>query len=244
MPNFFNQISKITTNDLMIFYIFVSLAGLVVLAFLVFVILSKLKKREVDEAVIKSRAYHKALDVLESSQKKSLKIYSDSQRKAKDIIQKAYNIKTATQKETDELFEGFLKNRTSNLEKYLSVSLKEFKKVLDEGTLKNVQTLEDMSDILKKEMLSGVDSLTDAVKKETFESQRLLDTKVEQKYHDVESELSQYKSTKLKEIDQNLSSIILEVSANTLGKSMSLKDHQDYIMKILDEEKKKINFLI
>lgn len=113
-----------------------------------------------------------------------------------------------------------------------------YKKTLTSVEGGHRERLEAVIQDIEGEALSEMKNFKDILEKETLVSQKIVEEKIEQEYATVQKELSVYKSEKLKEIDESIYKFLANVSKLVFGKVLSLEEHQELVMKALEEAKK------
>jgi hypothetical protein len=54
----------------------------------------------------------------------------------------------------------------------------------------------------------------------------------------MEEELAVYKAERMKKVDEKIFEILRDVAAKAIGKALSLEDHEDIVVKALEDAKK------
>jgi hypothetical protein len=100
-------------------------------------------------------------------------------------------------------------------------------------------SVKEVATSLKKELTESVVDMGESLKKETIEAQKAVDLKISEEYKALQKELAEYYAQRVSKIDKEISSIVAGVSSKVMGRAMSLKDHQEYVLKVLEEERKR-----
>lgn len=91
------------------------------------------------------------------------------------------------------------------------------------------------------EVKNVIHNFSETLKKAALDTEVLLRQEVKNEYQKVREELASYKQGRLEKIDNALSGMLEEVARDVLGKTMSMKDHEEMIMKSLESIKKSAN---
>lgn len=107
---------------------------------------------------------------------------------------------------------------------------------LDEKIKKSVQ--ESYEKALQKELGKLNEKNINILNSVSKDIVSMLKQRADEDYSKVKQELEEYKKERLKEIDENIYELLLSVSKETIGKTLSLEDHQELIIKALEDAKK------
>lgn len=233
------------TLDYMVFgYLVLFLFVFIFFIFMLGYIFSKLRSTHEEISEVSPAAYQKALYLLDNAKKESLKIYKDSQNRAKKIIEEAYTFKTDTQEDFENHLQKVTKTELKEFDSFLKGELSSFEDTISKESKDALKVLGDLSKDLKKEVTESINDLKENILKETVESQKMIDTKVGEAYVEVQKELDAYKKEQIEKINDQLSNLLVDVASKSLGVSFSVNQHQDVILNILEEAKKRdlLNF--
>ena len=244
MPEILNQNLTLSFDFMVGAYIALFSLFFLLFVFMLGYIFSKLRTYNEDPLDLALSSYNKALHILDAAKKQSLKIYKESQERAKKIIGEAYDFKANSKEDLDSHLAVVTKNQLEDFDKFLKSELEGFEDMASKETKSSVEMLSRLSRELEKGVEEGIKGLKDNVVRETFESQKLVDKKIEEEYAELEKELTEYKKEKMKVIDDGMNNLLCEISSKILGVSFSVNDHQDIILNILEDAKKKeqLNF--
>jgi F0F1-type ATP synthase membrane subunit b/b' len=161
-----------------------------------------------------------------------------AEEKAKTIIQKATAEKTSTEEALLKALEELDKDQQNIISQGLN-NLFAKHKLSDEKTLLNLQT-NTSKDIVKHPEIA-VNNYKITLKEAAKSEQQTIEKHFDEEYQILEEELSNYKRTRLEAIDKNIVELVREVSEETLGNALDIKDHQKLILEALANAKKKGN---
>ena len=80
--------------------------------------------------------------------------------------------------------------------------------------------------------------------RETIESQKLMNKKINEEYEKVKADLEQYRKEKLDLIDASINQIILKVVQDVLGEAIPLSKHEELVIEALEKAKREDLFKI
>lgn len=134
-----------------------------------------------------------------------------------------------------------LEGEIESLKEKLSTSVEQSSKMFDN----NLSEAHNDFDGKTKEMLGRLDqhlseeieSLHSAVLQKLEDTQNIFQAQSEKAYASMQNELDTYKKERIDSINSSINDVLLAVSRKVLGHSLSLEEHQAYIMKSLEEAK-------
>lgn len=182
------------------------------------------------------------------------KIIEEAQSKANEIVQRAVEKAQNTIEQTEYLRADLVKNLEANLNQLASRTLQLFKansqnvdqeyKSLFENTKQEYVT--KINNTLKSlEQIAGseLDEFSKNLKKETLDSQVFIGARINEEFEKKQKEIEEYKSQRLKAIDENINKIIAKVAQNVLGRAIPLEEHEQLVLDALEKAKKEEVFI-
>jgi len=124
------------------------------------------------------------------------------------------------------------------LQKVQAVELGYYQKALEDTKVQAQASLGGVSKDVKQEVVRQIDavrtSLTGEIQKAQVETRQMLAAS----YKKMEDEIQVYKVERLKRVDEKIFEILKDASAKAIGKSLSLEDHEDVVVKALEDAKR------
>lgn len=222
-----------------------SVSILVVTIFLVVVVVSvggyawrrifALKKeagREEKTAEIESKR------TLANANKQATDIITTATQKARDILQSAEAIKEGT---------------AQTLAHEITAISEQHKRYLKDASLKYVETYEHMAENAQEEYLTTLHEASQGMaqdakqtlgmfetflKDQTVGYKQAMERKIEVLRHQANEYVNEYKKEKLQRVDKAIDDIVVSVSKNVIGKSINIKEHNELVLRALEEAKK------
>lgn len=239
MLELLNQNLTFSVDFIVFGYLVLFLFLFVFFIFLLGYIFSKLRHSNDEISGVNPAAYQKALYLLDNAKKESLKIYKDSQNRAKKIMEEAYTFKSDTKEDFDNNLKKITKTQLKDFDSFLKNELASFESGITKESSEALKILSNLSKDLKKEVTESIDDLKDTIIKETVDSQKLIDTKVAEAYTQIQKELEDYKKKEVDKINSQISNLLVDVASKSFGVSFSVNQHQDVILNLLEEAKKR-----
>lgn len=195
------------------------------------------------------RTNHKIRDIKDQEEKRWQEGSDKAQKDYQDIIatanKKAVEITLrATQISHESIVN--LQNSLSEMaqnqqDAFKQISLAVSKKHEDEVNKINDENIKILINIYKdiqNSARSDFAKYKEAVQKQTFEAEKIAEERIKDDYEKLKIEVGQLRLKKLEELESNIDNIILNISKDVIGRSLNLSDHQDLIMRALEEAKK------
>ncbi len=232
-----------------LFYFFAILAIVFLLFFaIVFLIIflfyeKSLSKLKQNEALVREEAYKKASEMLDEARSASLKIIGQSNVTAQESLKNAtdYNQKAKDALETEIKTQS--SKHLSAFERITAGFLNTFRGKVEEEKEKSLDILQETSKKVTSELVNEVESIKSDFEKETAQSREMLEKRLQEGYQKVDEELTQYQSHKMSQIDNNIYKIVVSVCKETIGETLLIEQHQDLVIKLLEDVKKRGGFV-
>jgi len=157
---------------------------------------------------------------------------------AQDIIRKA-NYRALQILEGSNIFsKGLRKDMKQSIDKLSHTLLDTYKQTIEEEKERNIKTIEDVSGQVRQELVKEIYDFKETLHKETLGSRELVETKLNEEYEKIKRELTLYKESEMKKIDNKIYEIVIRAVKESVGKTLDVQDHQEIIMKSLEDSKR------
>lgn len=233
---FVNYIAKYSY----LIFIFLMLQGslLVILFYLFLDKFASSKKVKLQESIVKQEAYSKAVALLEEARDTSMKIIEDANKKAQMLLGDVQLLTNDVKHDLNDQLKNLSQKHIETLEATSLEFINSYKSTLSDEGKKTSETLEQTTTIVKEALLTEVEQFKDILRKETMDAEEKVQTKIQDEYAQVRSELMEYKREKLSAIDEKIYEIVYDVVSNVATKSFDVDSHQDLVIQFLEEAKK------
>lgn len=233
------NVSPIIFFDLVL-SIFVLSIALLAMALSYYHVLRKMILREKRYDELFTKMDEQGIDLLENARRRSAGIIEEATQKAQEIINQSQSLNNDSRKMLDEALETLIKYQTSSFEKASQEFLEEYKKELNSLRNRTVEIASNVSKDIEADTIREVDDYEKIIQKETMDSQKIVEGKIEEDYAKIQKEVSQYKDQMFKKIDEEIYGILESVSKEAIGKSIPLAQHEQLIIDALEKAKKTI----
>lgn len=125
------------------------------------------------------------------------------------------------------------------IKKALDASSKE---LLEEYKKQTTSTLNMATRRIEKDLMEEVEDFKTTLHRETVGSQEEVEKKIGAEYNKIKIELEQYKKEQMKNIEENVYEILHDLSKTVLGKALNMEEHQELVIKSLEEAKRSKTF--
>lgn len=161
-----------------------------------------------------------------SAKAKSDAIIKDAQVKALRIIQEAELISGDTKKVLEDKLQSATSQQISEFNNFLSKA---------QSDLNNV--LASVSKDITEQSVTEIEVFKKSLENQTLKAQEALKSVIGESNKKLESEMAVIREKRVKELDEAIFEIIRKVSKEVLTSSINTKDHEDLIVKSLEEAK-------
>jgi len=169
-----------------------------------------------------------ATELVDSARRKSLKLVQEANSKAQVILAQAGDISEESKTNIDRALQE-LAAKQEDILNQTSVELKDI----------GLHTIENAAKEIEKGVLAEVSQFEDIVHKETVESEKLVEEKVNKDYQKVKEEIQKYRDEEMAKTDQSVFNVLKDVSTQVLGHALSMEEHRDLVLDALEEAKKR-----
>lgn len=176
----------------------------------------------------KEAEYDNATKTLLTAQKQALQIVKDANGQAKKILEDAGILGKEMVTNMDKNLEAFTKEQKDFLSEATERLLKVHRKALLEASKESLADLEEASFGFKEDIAQEIHKFRDYLGSMASEAR-----------NDVKKELAQYKLQRKEQLDEEIYAIVRDASEEILGHSLSMQEHEDFIMQVLQEAKNK-----
>jgi len=171
-------------------------------------------------------------------QQESLKMHDH--RKAIEILEKArQKAATLLENQVHNELKTVSLNEIRDFEKAANDLLAFYKQELEDIKTSTIKIASNITKDIESNTISELKDFKEILQKETYASQKIVEEKVEEEYSEMKKELEAYRQERLKKIEDEIYNIIQDVSMLVLGRSLSVRDHEELILEALEKAKKK-----
>lgn len=218
-------------SDIMLYgAILISIAlGFLLLALFItyFQLLKKHTKLKEEKGKGTEESQRQAVLIVDQARKQSTSILAESQQQAAELIKDAGTISQEAKQrmieEMSKVAQGYAKNYQELLVEVKNEAL---------GVVRNI------SQSIKGESAKEIEAMKQALTGEIVKAQEITRKAITESLSKVETEVNAYKQARIKRVDVAIFDIIREASQKVIGKSLNTKEHEDLVIKSLEEAKK------
>lgn len=222
-------------------FIFVLYSGFVIsiLLFLVAVFLlvraSRAKKVQNISDQIVNNVYQDSIQVLEQTRRESEEIIQDALQKAESTISQAEFISKGAQeefaKEIHDAEERAIHQFGVDSQKDEIEFQKLFEKIRVQFESQTQKTMDMLEGVVQKE----AESFRNALQSQTIEAERQVQAKVQNEFGSVSREIEEYKKAQIQGINNAVNSVVKDIVAKALQKSITPQDHTQLVMNAFEK---------
>ncbi len=227
-----NLLPNPTTINISIFvFMIVLLSLLVVLLLGIYWFLSKWLK------FLQKDYISGAEKIVDEAREKALQIVSQATTKANSSLDAIENLSEESKSMLKSELDTLVKEETDKL-RVASKELVDFYKTsLTKQHQESFQEIEQATQEVEQQIEKEMDEFKDVLHEGTVGMQEKVEAKATAEYQKVEKELESYKARRLKAVDETIYDILHDVSKDVFGQALSMEEHQELVLKALEEAK-------
>lgn len=221
--------------------IMVVAVGLVICVYEYTRTISKNTEIEQELLTIKRSQHEDVIKALEKAQKETEEIIANANKKATEILGEAKVFSSDEREHLQEKLRTIIDNQTiafNDINKALS---KEYQKSFISAEQEAIKLFTKTTKSITDTAVSEIQDFKSVLENETVNSQKIVNTKIEQAYQQVEQELSQYKKQQLEEIDKHASERMRQIARYVFSNGLTIDQQELLIQKAIDALKEKID---
>ena len=157
--------------------------------------------------------------------------------KALKIIDNANLFDDSTRKLFDQELKRIQEGQINTLEKLSYDLLNSYQKELTDLKENNIKMMNIISKDIENSTVAEFKDFKEILKKETFASQKIVESKIEDAYKVAQQEIEDYKLERIKKVEDKIYEMIKNVSTLVLAKSINLDEHEQLVLDALNKAK-------
>lgn len=216
--------------------------GILLVYFIVVSLLNakRFSKSEEEIKKLKLDTEKRQNEVLERARYDYEAIIKDATRQAEEIINSANKIHGDSEGVLDTDFSKLITEQRLKLAESSEEIGSKYKDQIDELNRQNIQLLQNTYKDIIDYSASTIGVFKEEMERETFDSKKLADAKIQEQYEKLDTELEEKKKEAIERINQNIYKVLLFVSTEAIGKKLNTQDQQELIIASLDRAKKEL----
>ncbi len=204
-------------------------------------LLIKLGKTEKDKVFLQSKIRDQTSEILNDAHQKRLRIIKEAMDRAHSILK---NVEGFTIDIKDQ-FAWDLQSVKKRQEELIGLRSHEISK-LYEAFSANLQHAAEaqfsaMTRNMENKTVTEIEEFRKMLEQQSIFIHKEVDKKVNEEYKTAQKHIEDYKLDQMKKVDKHVFDILHTLTRDVLGRSLSLKDHQDLIQKALVQMKMEMN---
>ncbi len=227
-----NILSSLTSID--IFLIWLSLV-LLVLFLYTFKAFKESEKKNKNTQNLEEKRWH---ELEEKAQKDYQQILETANKKAAEIISQATKIKNETEVNFNNSITTMLENQKKQMESSSSTLSRNHLQEMNRLNDQSIQILTNVYKDIELAARTDLEKYRELINAQTFEAEKIAQQRIKEEYIKLEKEIQERKTQRLHELDENIYRILSLISKDIIGKSLSFSDHEELVLKALDDAKK------
>ncbi len=177
-------------------------------------------------------------ELLQDTKNRSAQVVNDAIVKGDSIENEAKNVLDNNHQQFKEQLDILSKKQLDLLQSTSTELLQAYKVSLQSNQQMLIASSGQLAEKVKSELLVDFDKFKEDLNSKTLQSQKELDTKVEESYKNMIKDIESYKNERIQKLNDNLSEVLKDVANKAFGKVITLQEHKDFVLKALEDSKK------
>jgi F0F1-type ATP synthase membrane subunit b/b' len=199
---------------------------------------SRLKRHRTEREEVKEKYLQQAQEIIDQARMTAARLIQDAYRQQGQIVTDAEEIRASVTSQLQQNAENIISKQSEVLEKSSSE--------IREAYEKEIQILVDKSIKDTQSILNSINGLAEAsvrkfdqmLEQQTANSAGETKRQLDEIYQKALAEISNYKTTRLKNVDKEIANVVDEVFDKVVRKSLTVEDHERLIMEALEKARK------
>ncbi len=187
-----------------------------------------------------------AKEIISRARDEQIRIIQEAERKAVDLLHKVEftnAVASDVSRELGVVLKEFLAGESGRLSQAAEEFLRVYRSIGENSEKVYTQTLDSAASIMTENARETMLKFEQSLKQELARYETATNDRIKEWQAEARSEIEQYKERTFTRIDDAIYQIILFVSKRVLGRSLDMRDHQELVIRSLDEAKKAGLFL-
>lgn len=198
----------------------------------------KLNKTERDKLLLQSKIRDQTYEILKDAHQKRLRIIQEAMDRSRSILKDVEGISV----DIKDKFSLDLKSINEKQEQLMALKSKEISKLFSQFNVNLQQSTEKQFNSIARNMenkaVSEIEEFRKTIEDQSIFIHKQLDIKLNEEYKKAQKNIEDYKLDQMNKFDKKVFDIIHTLTRDLLGRTLSLKDHEDLIQKGLAQMKK------
>ena len=170
------------------------------------------------------------------------RLVKSSETEAAEIISKAKLQAEKLLHQADDLGIKLQSDLSSELEKAKAQQAQNYQVILDSLKNESSTVMQTISKEIQAQLAQEVEKFVSSIQGEVVKSNQLVIESIKMEFQKVQKDLDTYKKDMQSRVDDNIYSILMEVSNKVIGEAINLEEHENLVIKALDDARKQNMF--
>lgn len=166
------------------------------------------------------------------------KILAEARQKAHQIVEEANVNASKIVQDAGFVNEELKGKMLAELERVSSEFFKNYQGALKGAEAQALATITDISKNLGSEAAKQIEAMRQVLQAEIARAQQTTKAAIDEAYKKVEEEIEAYRKSRLQKIDEQIYEVIKKVSQDVIGKAIEAQEHEEMVVKSLEEAKR------
>lgn len=202
----------------------------------------KTKEKELEEKSKQLLISPASEDIILDAHASADKLVEKAAEDAQAIIANTKVLERQIKEDVASIYKKMVRNNSEDTNEQAKKITKSYTQALQLVKQEYVKQMNEHLTKLRSATEKEVTDFVDIVRRETIDAQQYVGRKINTEYEAIEKELEAYRKQRLDKIDVSIKTILLKVSEEVLGKSISLADHEKLVLESLRQAKQEALF--
>ena len=229
----------ILPENVYLFLPFIIFQGFLIVLVLFFFVEKVLSTRKIrlEKQLVKEEAYAQAGRILEDANRSAWEELNSAHVKAAEVIKQSEFLSKSVQDAAQKTFRVLVERQEVEFSRALDTFAKEMHGSFEKEKISSLAQYSDAISEIKATILGGVGVYKETMVKSLTNLDTEIKSRVTSALDETNAKIAEYEAASLKKIDLHIFDILRHVSLGVLGKSVSLQDHEEFILKSLGDAK-------
>lgn len=200
----------------------------------------KIEETENEKILLHNNITKKAQDLLQEAHANNVKIISDANKQAAQIIAEAKQSKTSSEDILSQKLDQLLTMQGQTFEKISSDVLKSYQTSITQLQAQDLEQIKKVSGAIEQSAEKQLSDFQTTLAHETVDIEKNVKEQVEKKLAQTDAEIQAYKDAQFEKVRNEMYPLLQRITEEALGKSLSIQDHEDLIQQALEEARPKV----
>lgn len=177
-------------------------------------------------------------EIITSVHRESLRTMEGAQKQALEMLRTTALYRSEAEKKMERVLEEHSQRESERLSRASEEFLRSYHLSLEDAKKIYLASVKKMNDLMAEETRRGLSEFREELKKEIERYGLETEEEIKKVRGDAFRKIEEYTREKLKKVDESIYQVLALVSKEVLGKSLSMEEHEEVVLRALEEAKR------